>query len=202
MNSEIIGLLGTAFLMGGYVPYLYALYRKQAKPHAFSWLLWGVMNAIVCAVQVTENAGPGAWTSGIATIFNFGIGIYALKYGERNIAKADWVILLSVLLALPLWAVTKNPVWSVILVSVLDTLAFLPTFRKSWHRPNEEVATTFFMGMIGYGLAWLAVDNASFANICFPAKVVVVNGLFVALLLYRRHALSNRGKLAECQAAA
>ena len=195
--NELIGILGTAFLMGGYLPYLFAIWRGTARPHAFSWLSWAFINAIVFVVQVSENAGPGAWTSGIATCFNLGIGLFALRVGEKNITKTDWSIFLTVLLAIPLWAITKDPVWSVILVSIIDTLAFIPTIRKSWHRPHEEVMTTFVMGLIGFGCGLFAVQEYSFTTICFPAKVVVVNAIFIAVLLYRRRAV-----MTACTAAA
>lgn len=189
--KNLAGLLSTLFLMAGYAPYLLALWRKSAKPHAFSWFSWGVINAIVCAVQVSQDAGPGAWTSGIAALFNIGIAAHAVRFGEKHITRADWVIFISVLASLPLWALTKDPVWSVVMLSVIDTAAFLPTLRKSWHRPHEEVATTFALGIVGYGLALFATKDYGFASICFPLKVMVANGIFVACLLYRRKVLQK-----------
>jgi uncharacterized membrane protein len=190
--KELIGIIGTCFLMAGFAPYIYALWKKTARPHAFSWLLWALIGAIVCAVQVSENAGPGAWTAGIAALFNLGIGLYAIKHGEKNVTKSDWAILVTVLAAIPLWAVTKDAVWSVVLVSVIDTLAFIPTIRKSWHRPHEEVAATFVFGFIGFAFGLMALENHSFTNICYPAKVLFTNSIFIACLMYRRHVLSQR----------
>ena len=106
--------------------------------------------------------------------------------------KSDWAILVTVLAAIPLWAVTKDAFWSVILVSVIDTLAFIPTIRKSWHRPHEEVASTFVFGFIGFAFALLALENPSFINICNPVKVLCTNAIFIACLMYRRHVMSCR----------
>lgn len=184
--KEILGLMGTVVLMGGFVPYILALYRKTAKPHAFSWLLWGLVNTIVCAAQISEGAGPGAWTSGVAAFLNISIGLYALRHGERDIAPADWIISGIALMAIPIWFAMEDPLWAVVLVSVIDTMAFLPTIRKSWLRPHEEVATTFVFGFVGFAFALAAVDNYSFTNICFQSKVMVVNALFIGMLVYRR----------------
>jgi hypothetical protein len=186
MAKEIYGLLGTAFLMGGYAPYLVSLWRGTAKPHAFSWLLWGLINAIVFTVQAAGKAGPGAWTAGMAALFNLGIGLYALRRGERHITRGDWLVCGGALSAIPLWALTKDPLWSVVLVSVIDTLAFYPTLRKSWRRPHEEVATTFAMGLIGFALSLAALQAYNFTNVCYPAKVIVTNAVFILALLYRR----------------
>ena len=188
--KEILGITGTVFLMAGYAPYLFALWNRQARPHAFSWLLWGFINAIVFAVQVSQQAGPGAWTVGVAALFNLGIGLYAIKGGERNITKSDWAVFLTVLMAIPLWALTKDPVWAVILVSVIDTLAFFPTLRKSWHRPHEEVAATFAFGIVGFLFALAALESYTFTNVCYPVKVLITNSLFISSLLYRRKVLA------------
>ena len=56
---------------------------------------------------------------------------------------------------------------------------------------------TFLMGFFGFGLSALALQEYSFTNLCFPAKVMVVNAVFLAVLLYRRKVLSE-----SCAAAA
>lgn len=187
--KTIFGILGVLFLSGSSVPYVIALWKRTAKPHAFSWILWSLINAIVCAAQISDGAGPGAWSAGATAIVNGGIALHALKFGERNFTRMDWIVFLSALAALPLWAVTKDPMWSVILVSVIDTFGFIPTMRKSWHKPYEEVLMTFVLGEIGFTFAILALQNYTLTNWLYPGVVLVTNSTFIAALLYRRHVL-------------
>ena len=184
--KDFYGMLGVIFLLGSSVPYVIACWKKRAKPHAFSWILWALINAIVCAAQVADHAGAGAWSAGVTGFVNVCIAVYALKYGENNFTRGDWVVFLSALAALPLWIATKNPLWSVILVSIIDAFGFFPTVRKSWHRPYEEVLMTFLLGEIGFFFAFMAIENYSVTNWLYPGTVLLTNSVFIVTLLYRR----------------
>jgi hypothetical protein len=187
--KDFFGIMGVVLIIGCAVPYFVALWKKTAKPHVFSWVLWCLINAIIFAAQTVSGAGAGAWTAGAAVLTCGAIAAYALKYGEKDFTLSDWAIFLMALAALPLWAATKNPLWSVILVSVIDTVAFLPTLRKSWNKPHQEVALAFFVGGVGSACGLVAMEDYSFTNCIYPLVIVVVNTLFTATLLYRRHVL-------------
>ena len=184
--KDVFGILGVAFLLGSVIPYIIAIWNKSAKPHAFSWLLWSLINATVCAAQVASDAGAGSWTAGITALLNAGIAGYALKYGERNFTRGDWIVFLSALMALPLWVVTKDPLWSVILVSCIDVAGFYPTLRKSWNKPHQEVLMTFALGGVGFAFSVAALDNLSLTNWLYPGVVLTVDTVFIFTLLYRR----------------
>jgi hypothetical protein len=184
--KEVYGILGVVFLAASSVPYVIACWKKRAKPHAFSWILWSLINAIVCAAQVTSGAGAGAWSAGTTAFVNGCIAVYALRHGEKNITRSDWIMFLAGLAALPLWVLTKDPMWSVILVSVIDTFGFFPTVRKSWAKPYEEVLMTFVLGEIGFFFAILAIESYSLTNWLYPGVVLVTNSIFILTLLYRR----------------
>lgn len=190
--KEIFGILGVAFLVGSSIPYIYALYKKRARPHAFSWTLWALINAIVFAAQLSDGAGAGAWTAGVTTIVNGGIALHAFIYSKIGFTRGDWLVFLSALLAIPLWIVTKDPLWSVILVSFIDTIAFIPTLRKSWNNPHSEVLMAFVLGMAGFACAILALDNYSVTNWLYPGTVMVTNSVFILALVLRRKRLARR----------
>lgn len=184
--KDIFGILGVALVMASMAPYGVAMWRKTVRPHAFSWIIWGTINTVVCAAQVVSGAGAGAWTSASAAVFNFAIGLYALKYGEKNITHADWAVFLCALAAVPLWVLTQNPVYAVMLLSLIDMMGFIPTVRKSWDAPHNEVLATFSIGAVGFAFALFAIDDFSFVNYCYPVTVLALNVVFTAVLLHRR----------------
>ena len=187
--KEIYAICGVIAMLVCMLPYIVALYHKRAKPHAFSWLLWGFINLVVLAAQSTEGAGAGAWVIATNGTINTLLGLYALKYGERHFTKSDWAVFLVALSAIPLWWVTKDPWWSVLLVSFIDVVAFYPTLRKSWNKPHEEVAMTFVIGGVGFVFSLLALDNYNLVNSFYPVVVLAVNTVFISLLLYRRRVM-------------
>jgi len=46
-----------AILMGfvGLIPYVYGIYKRTAKPHMFSWLIWGVVSGIAGYIKHSEG---------------------------------------------------------------------------------------------------------------------------------------------------
>jgi len=184
--KEVFGILGVALTALSLVPYAVAMWRRRVKPHAFSWFLWGLNNAVVCAAQAVSGAGAGLWTAAAAGLCCFAIAFYGLRFGEKNITRADWAVFVSALFALALWPLTRQPVWSVALITLVDFMGFIPTVRKSWHAPYDEVLSSFALGGAGFFFAVLALENPVFVNYCYPVTVMVLNTVFVGILLYRR----------------
>lgn len=177
--SALLGLI--AFL-----PYVYALYHRRAKPHCFTWFLWGLMMTIAFFAQVTGGAGPGAWITAMSAFAYTGIGVYGLLHGEKHITRTDWMTLACALSAIPLWYITKNPLFSVLLISAIDVLAFVPTYRKSWTKPHEEPISTFAITAVALGLSVVAMDDINMITAFYPVTLALTDVVFVILLITRR----------------
>lgn len=191
MDKETIGLIGIALVIIAYSRYFYSIYKGTTKPHLFSWLLWFVLMSVAFVAQLVEGAGAGAWPIGLGALLTFSVMICSFKYGEKDIKKSDWVILALGLSAIPLWLLTKNPLWSVILVSMIDASGYIPTFRKSWHKPDQENAIFFGLDCLIYVTAILALENLTLTTYLYPATLFVMNVLLTVMLLYRRAVLRN-----------
>src|SRR5262249_10921424 len=110
----------------------------------------------------------------------------ALKHGEKKITTSDWVAFIAGLMSLPLWLATKDPTASALLVTAIDLFGFYPTFRKSWHKPREEMVLTHALSLIKHLLAIAALTTVSIATAFYPAALFVANVLLVGSILYRR----------------
>lgn len=192
MNKELIGWISVGVTILSVVPYYYFVCKHTIKPHAFSWFIWGVLTAIGFTAQMTEGAGAGAWATGVVSIACLGIAALALKYGERNITRSDWVCFIAAIAAIPLWVITDDPLGSVILISVIDVLGYIPTIRKSYHKPYEELMFTHVTGTLKYVFALLAMENWTLTTWLYPAAICSANVVLVALLLWRRQGFKNR----------
>ena len=40
-----------------FAPYIWTIYRGQTRPHAFSWIIWGVTTFIVFLAQLKSEGG-------------------------------------------------------------------------------------------------------------------------------------------------
>ena len=187
MEKEILGAIATVIGLFGYGIYIFGIIKGITKPHAFSWLVWGIINSIIFVIQVVENAGPGAWVMGASTLSCFIIAAMAYKVRSKNsITKGDWAALISSLLAIPLWLLTQNPVWSVILLTVIDSVAFYPSIRKGYVSPHEEMIFKYAINTLKHLLSVFALVSVTFSTAFFPLYLVVANGGFALMLFMRR----------------
>jgi hypothetical protein len=107
--KDLLGLLSAFLAVVSYVPYLRSIFVANTRPHAFTWLVWGSVMAIAFLAQWSDRAGAGSWGTGLSAAFCLGIGIIALFRGETHITRGDWIAFLTTVLAIPLWAVTSDP---------------------------------------------------------------------------------------------
>jgi uncharacterized protein with PQ loop repeat len=189
--KSIIGIIAVVLTFVGYAPYIRDILKNKTKPHIFSWLIWSIVTAIIYALQVSSGAGPGSWGTLWLTVILFLICVLGLKNGRTNIKKIDVVFLLLALLALPLWLVIKQPVLSIILLSTIDMLGFLPTIRKSWAEPYSETLSLYTITTFRHALSILALAEYNIVTWLFPASWVIANALFSIMLIVRRKQISN-----------
>lgn len=184
--KEIVGIIAVILTFVGYIPYIRDTISEKTKPHIYTWFIWGLVTAIAFGLQLSVNAGPGAYTTLAAAIVCFIIFGFGVRQGSRDITKSDTVFFLLSLVALALWLFAKQPVLSVILVSTIDMLGFVPTIRKSWHKPFEETLISYLLNTLRFCLALYALDYYSVVTALYPLTWVIANGLFSVFLISRR----------------
>lgn len=189
--KTIIGLVAVAIAAISYVPYFKDVFAGKTKPHAFSWLVWGVLNAVIFAGQVADGGGAGAWVVGFTAVVTLGIFVLSLKKGEKDIRLFDWFCLVAAGLAIIPWIVTENPLASVILITIIDLLGFIPTIRKSYHEPHQETLVTYVLSTVKYFFGIVALQNYSAVTLVFPIAMVAIHIIFITLLVVRRKQLGS-----------
>ena len=183
---EILAFAAVAIGLYATGIYIVSIIKGETKPHLFSWFIWGLLTAIAWAAQIHQNAGAGAWVTLTAALMCFVITVLCFRYGEKTITRSDWITFIAALCAIPLWFLTKDPLWSVILVTVIDMLGFYPTFRKSWLKPGEETLWTYGLSVVKFGLGMMALETFNVTTALYPFSLVVTNAAFVIFVIARR----------------
>ena len=110
--------------------------------------------------------------------------------GTFDPTRSDWGTFIAALAAIPLWLATDNPLYAVILITIIDALAFWPTIRKAYFYPREELMFTYTLSGLKFFIALLATQSFSLITVLYPASLVLMNWLFVAMVLARRRVLA------------
>ena len=184
--KELVGIIAVVLTFVGYIPYIHDTIKEKTKPHIYTWFIWGLVTTIAFGLQLSASAGPGAYTTLAAAIVCFIIFGFGLRQGNKDITRSDTIFFLLSILALALWLFADQPVLSVILVSTIDMLGFIPTVRKSWHKPFEETLISYLMNTFRFCLALYALDHYTLVTVLYPMTWVIANGAFSIYLISRR----------------
>jgi hypothetical protein len=185
--KDILGALAMAIAFGSHLPYIIAIYKDKMRPHKFSWIIWGLTTFIVFLAQLSDGAGAGSWAGGLTVVMVVVIVLMAYWKNPRlSITRSDWIFFLSALACIPLWYITQNPVWSVIILTTIDALGYWPTVRKAHAQPYEESGWLFFLQTIKNIIVLTALENYSLTTMTFPVAMVFMNLLVPAAIFLGR----------------
>lgn len=188
----IISIIVVSLSIIGYIPYLRDTIKGKTKPHVYSWFIWTLLTGIVYGLQISSGAGVGSWVTLTVTIIGFIVFLLGIHKGEKDITKSDTVFFLFSLVALFLWLIAKQPMLSVILVSLVDMLGFVPTIRKSWDKPFSETLFTYKLGAFRHGLSILALEQYNLITWLYPVSWALANFLFSLMLIIRRKQIAPK----------
>lgn len=182
----VLGSLATCIAFISYIPYFRDILKGTTKPHPFSWFIWGFITAIIFAAQIVEKGGAGAWTAGLTAVACFVISALALYWGDRKISKLDWFCFFSALLGIVFWRVTSNPLTAVVTVTLVDLIAYIPTFVKAYYYPRQETLSTYVLSTLKWVVAIPALVTLNLTTLLFPATMIIANSIFVWMVVVRR----------------
>jgi len=192
MPTKIIfTIISLAFGFALFLPYYINIFKRTAKPHLFSWLTWGILTGLGFILSLKGGGGGGAFVFALQSILCLGVAGYALVKGEKNIVFIDWVFFVSAMLIIFIYLFTKNAILSVFLAATIDVLGFLPTFRKSYSKPYDEPALTYFFSSLSFLFSLGALRAYSFVTLFYPSALVVADSVLVLFLLIRRKSIKS-----------
>jgi hypothetical protein len=184
--KNICGAIAVILAFGCYVPYYVGIFRGNVKPHPYTYLVWVITIVITSVASWKHGGGASSWNLIATTFLVLGVFILSFKYGTGDITRFDLVCLILALAAVLLWVLTDAPALAVIFATVVETLSFFPTFRKTWWAPDSESALSWFINTFKHTLSVAAVSHFSITTALYPGVLVFLNFVLVVEILYRR----------------
>lgn len=184
--KEVLAAIGVALAFIAYIPYIRDTIKGKTTPHVYTWFLWAVISFVIFALQVSDDAGAGAWITLASGVVVFIVFLLGFRQGKKNVTVTDTIMLIASIAALILWLAADQPVLSTILLVLADVIAFVPTVRKSWNKPEQETAISYAIVAVRHGLGVVSLQRFTLVTTLFPATWTAVNLLFFAFLLARR----------------
>ncbi|MCB1615622.1 MAG: hypothetical protein KDI30_06385 [Pseudomonadales bacterium] len=187
MYKEVFSLLAIALSFLAFAPYIRSIRLGNTKPHVFSWVIWSVTTLIVFFAQLADGAGVGAWAIGLSGAITLYVTFLACVHqSDRKSTVTDRVFLVAALFSVPLWYFTEDPLWAVVLLTVVDSLGFGPTFGKAYDKPFEENMSLYVITVFRNFFVIAALENYSMTTVLFPAAMSVFSILLIGMVMLRR----------------
>ena len=194
-----LGLLAAGVALINYLPYLIGVIKQTLHPHAFSWIIFTVITATVGLAQLSEGAGAGSWATGATAVTTFLIAGFAVRNGGCRITRFDIISLLGALVAIPVWIISDNPLLAIIILTGIEALGFLPTYRKAWKYPFDESQLAFSLTITKYSLALGAMQAYTIATVLFPAALILFSVLLIIETAWRKKRTRKPGTVTSSQ---
>lgn len=187
MIKETLGLIAVTMTFIAFIPYIQSIHQGKTKPHVFSWVIWGLTTFVVFLGQMADGGGAGAWAIGVSGLITIYVAFLAWrKKSDIHITRSDKVFFTLALASIPLWYLTSSPMWTVVLLTLIDAFGFAPTFRKSFYKPwDEQLGFYAWMSMRNV-VAIAALGHYSLTTVIFPALTGVLAVLFIIMVVVRR----------------
>ncbi len=185
--KEGMAILAILLTFAAFVPYIRLLLRNEIKPHYFSWMIWGFVTLTVCIAQLQDDGGVGAWPIGISGLITMVVVVLSLRHRKTiTITRMDWAFLIIATSSLPVWMLTSDPLWAVIILTAVEVLGFGPSIRKAYYHPYEENVTFFVLFFIRNIVAVFALEHYSVTTMLFPLVASAACCFLIVTIVWRR----------------
>jgi len=132
-------LIWVALSLWAFLYYYYSILKWDTKPHIYTWLIFAISLATAFIVQVQSGGWYGSYITLVECIGCLIAVALWVKYWEKNITRFDTVCFIWAMLSLILYVNFKLAIVSTILIILVDVLAIIPTYRKSFSKPMKKL---------------------------------------------------------------
>jgi hypothetical protein len=189
--KQFLGAIAIGLTIIAYYPYIRSIIQGKTKPHVFSWIIWGTSTCIVFLAQLADKGGVGAWVIGFSGIISIYVAFLAyIKRSDSSSTRIDRMFFIVAMNALPIWHLTSDPLWAVVILTTVDLLGFAPTFRRSYISPFEEQLMFYVVMALRNLVVVAALENYSLTTVLFLATIATACLIFSLMVVYRRRVLT------------
>lgn len=178
---QYLVFVGAIVSLVGIFSYARDTLRGNTKPNKVTWLMWSIAPLIATAAALSSGV---KWS--VLPVFMAGFGpllIFIISFINKKsywkLEKFDYVCGLCSLLALILWAITKQPIIAIVFAILSDCFAAVPTLIKSWHHPETESGVAYTTGLFCTLTSFAAIKTWNFTEIAFPIYLTILSSLLI-----------------------
>ena len=183
---HVLGLISGAFLIAGYIPYIYGVIKKTDVPSRASWIIWSLSTLIILFGVNATGTHEAIWVPIADALGCFVIMLLSIKYGIGGWKNEDKISFLICILSLVVLLITGNVLTALIMNLLIYTSGYISTIRKAIDDPTTESKTAWSLFLIGVVLNLITVmigNDRGLVVWLYPVVLVLCVGTLFAVLL-------------------
>lgn len=174
---QYLVLLGGAINVAGSLTYIRDTLRGRTRPNRVTYLMWAIAPLIATAAAMSKGvtwAVVPVFISGFCPLMVF-ISSFSNRQAYWKLGKLDYMCGAFSVLALILWAVTREPTIAIILAIASDGLAAVPTLMKAWSHPETETGIAYVLAFVSAATSFAAVKHWTFEECGFAIYLLILS---------------------------
>ncbi len=179
-------VVAISLMLYSYIPYFVDMFAGKTKPHIYTWIIWFITQGTASAAAIYGGSGMTGFGLWSGTFMVFLVVISSLKFGTKNITISDTISLCLALFSVILWWQMKNPLPAVLMVSLIDGLGYIPSFRKTWQDPNSETPSFWLVICLSTIFTLLANTNFSLITTFYLIVMTICNFIMFSISYFRK----------------
>lgn len=177
--SESLGIVSGAFLVAGYIPYIYEVLRKTTTPNRASWFIWSLSTAIILFGVSETGTNEAIWVPIADAIGCFLIFLLSIRLGVGGWSKTDKISLCISAASLVILGLTGSALVALLMNLCIYVSGYIPTIQKAMIDPYSESRfawSLFFIGVILNLVTVIIGTDTGFAVWLYPIVLVATVG--------------------------
>lgn len=179
-------MISSVLIIASILPYLVDIAKKKTKPRVVSWFNWGVLGAVAGAAALSDGQIPAAVLSFASVVEVMLVVVLGLYYGDRRFEWIDLFCQFGVIAGLVLWFTLDSPLLAIIVITLVDLVAAIPTYKHIWQKPTEETLAAFVICGVASLLTLLTITSLALTGLIYPVYILLANAAMAGMIILRR----------------
>ena len=166
-SSSILALIASLLAVIVEGRYIYTILQRKTIPNFTGWFIIALSMSFVFFSSLSAGAWPTIWLIGTLTLMHTTEAILSIFYGSFRVTRFEKILIGIAFLSLFLWYYSKNPLYTIIINTLIDSCGMLAIAYKLFRFPETEDTIAWWVSVIIYWLDILAVTEWNIANSFF-----------------------------------
>lgn len=181
MSYEMIGIIAGILALTGYIPYIYTILIGKTRPNRATWFIWTIVGGLLAFSYISEGDQNSIW---LPLGYFFGpliTAILSLRYGYAKWTRLDTICLTAAAISIVPWILSDNATITLLINLLIDSVGAIPTLVKTYHEPETEDLTAWFIFFVANTLQLFAISMWNLAAL-YPIYLFILAGSMVAFI--------------------